>query len=170
VPIPKSIAIIPSRLADVIAAEGVTTIFLTTALFNAVARDAPDAFRSCRTVLFGGETVEPSHVRAVLFAGRPERLVHVYGPTETTTFATACSIDAVRRECGDDPDRPRDGEYASVASCAPDRVLAAPGELGRSGSVAPRVALGISAVRSHRGALHRRPGWVAVARALVSNR
>src|SRR4029078_1391351 len=37
---------------------------------------------------FGGEAVDPEWVRRVLQAGPPRRLLHVYGPTETTTFAT----------------------------------------------------------------------------------
>ena len=81
-------ALSPPRLADALARHGVTTLFLTTALFNQVARELPAAFRGLRQVLFGGEAVEPRWVEAVLRAGGPARLVHVYGPTETTTFAT----------------------------------------------------------------------------------
>ena len=39
-------------------------------------------------MLFGGEAVNPHWVRHVLESGPPERLLHVYGPTECTTFAT----------------------------------------------------------------------------------
>ena len=53
-----------------------------------MARDIPTAFRTCRQVLFGGETVEPRWVKEVLDHGGPQRLLHVYGPTEATTFAT----------------------------------------------------------------------------------
>ena len=84
----RSTALAPKALAAAIRAHGVSTLFVTTALFNAIARDAPGAFASCRQVLFGGEAVEPARVRSVLEAGAPSRLVHVYGPTETTTFAT----------------------------------------------------------------------------------
>ena len=35
-----------------------------------------------------GEAVDPTCVRDLLKAGPPERLLHVYGPTETTTYAT----------------------------------------------------------------------------------
>src|ERR1044072_3919938 len=62
-------------------------MFLTTALFNQMARELPVAFRGLRHLLFGGEAVEPKWVREVLEKGRPGRLLHVYGPTETTTFA-----------------------------------------------------------------------------------
>lgn len=68
--------------------QKVTTLFLTTALFNQIAREIPDAFRSLRQLLFGGEAVDPQWVRAVLEKGPPQRLLHVYGPTESTTSAT----------------------------------------------------------------------------------
>jgi amino acid adenylation domain-containing protein len=81
-------ALEPPRLARELRARGVTELFLTTALFNAVADEVPDAFRTVRTVMFGGEAVDPARVRKVLAAEPPERLLHVYGPTECTTFAT----------------------------------------------------------------------------------
>ena len=86
--IPPETALAPRALAGALAREGVTTLFLTTSLFNQVAREAPDAFRTLRQVLFGGETAEPRWVRAVLRAAPPARLINAYGPTETTTFAT----------------------------------------------------------------------------------
>ena len=47
----------------------------------------PAIFAPLRTVLFGGEAVDARQVRAVLRAGGPARLLNMYGPTETTTFA-----------------------------------------------------------------------------------
>jgi len=93
-PIARSVALAPRSLAQALASGGVTTAFVTTALFNAVAREAPAAFRGCTQLLFGGEAVEPRWVRQVLEAGAPARLVHVYGPTEATTFATWHEVDA----------------------------------------------------------------------------
>ncbi|MER6074420.1 amino acid adenylation domain-containing protein [Streptomyces sp. NPDC001817] len=78
----------PDRFQDAVRAHGVSVIFLTTALFNLVAEERPAAFAPLRTVLFGGEACDPRRVREVFAAGAPERLLHVYGPTETTTFAT----------------------------------------------------------------------------------
>ena len=86
--VPRMVALSPQSFAAMLEHAGITTLFLTTALFNQMARYAPGAFRGCRTVLFGGEAVEPRWVRAVLDAAPPGRLLHVYGPTETTTFAT----------------------------------------------------------------------------------
>jgi amino acid adenylation domain-containing protein/FkbM family methyltransferase len=84
----KEVALAPRQFAAQLAARGVTALFLTTALFNQVAREVPAAFAGLRTVLFGGEAVDPAAVRLVLAAGPPQRLLHVYGPTESTTFAT----------------------------------------------------------------------------------
>ncbi|HYU31238.1 MAG TPA: 2,3-diaminopropionate biosynthesis protein SbnA [Thermoanaerobaculia bacterium] len=86
--IPREVALAPAELAALLRRQGVTAIFLTTALFNQVAREAPDAFFTVRHVLFGGEAVDPGAAARVLERGGPERLLHVYGPTESTTFAT----------------------------------------------------------------------------------
>ncbi|WP_369375414.1 amino acid adenylation domain-containing protein [Streptomyces sp. cg36] len=82
-----------SRLGRVLHEHGVTVVFLTTALFNAVIDEAPDALAGTRTVLMGGELHSMPHVAAALRAYGPGRLVHVYGPTEATTFATHHPVD-----------------------------------------------------------------------------
>src|SRR5206468_801875 len=46
-------------------------------------------------LLFGGEAVTPRWVREVLHEGAPSRLLHVYGPTETVTYATWQLVTAV---------------------------------------------------------------------------
>ncbi len=86
--VPREEALSPEALVRRLASDGITALFLTTALFNQVAHHAPCAFGSLRHMLFGGEAVDPGAVQQVLAQGRPERLLHVYGPTETTTFAT----------------------------------------------------------------------------------
>jgi amino acid adenylation domain-containing protein/non-ribosomal peptide synthase protein (TIGR01720 family) len=86
--ISRDLMLQPELLSNELKEHGVTTIFLTTALFNQVARYAPEAFDECREVLFGGEKVDARWVAEVVKRGGPERLLHVYGPTETTTFAT----------------------------------------------------------------------------------
>lgn len=86
--IPKEVALTPQMLAACLRQYGVTTMFITTALFNQIAQLIPNAFHTLRTLLFGGEAVDVNWVRAVLHAGPPARLLHVYGPTESTTFST----------------------------------------------------------------------------------
>jgi amino acid adenylation domain-containing protein len=86
--VPREEVLSPEALAARLDGDGITALFLTTALFNQMARQAPGAFRGLRHLLFGGELVDPGAVREVLRQGPPERLLHVYGPTEATTFAT----------------------------------------------------------------------------------
>ncbi len=99
----RAATLAPAELIAALRREGVTALFLTTALFHLVARDAvvletTAGFAPLRHLLFGGEAVDPAAVRAVLAAGPPERLLHVYGPTEATTFATWHRVEVVPPE------------------------------------------------------------------------
>ena len=68
--------------------HGVTMAFITTQLFNQHVRARPEIFAGLDYVLFGGEKADPAAVRLCVQKGKPAHLVHVYGPTETTIFAT----------------------------------------------------------------------------------
>jgi amino acid adenylation domain-containing protein len=95
----KQTLLSPENFAAHIEQFGTTTIFLTTALFNQMARQRPSAFGSVRHVLFGGEAVDTRWVYEVLQKAPPERLLHMYGPTESTTFASWHTVgNAVRRQ------------------------------------------------------------------------
>ncbi|MGA7893825.1 MAG: amino acid adenylation domain-containing protein, partial [Candidatus Sulfotelmatobacter sp.] len=82
----------PGKLEQAIGAEKITAMFLTTALFNQIARESQGAFQSLRYLLFGGEAVDKQSVEAVLRGGKPRHFLHVYGPTEMTTFTTFYEI------------------------------------------------------------------------------
>jgi len=86
--IPTDVILAPEDFAARIEREKITAMFLTTALFNQMSRERPAAFKRLRHLLFGGEAADAKAVARVLKHGAPERLLHVYGPTETTTFAT----------------------------------------------------------------------------------
>ncbi len=84
----KDVLLSVREFSEQLRRHGVTTMFVTTALFNHLAREEPSALRGLRHMLFGGEAVDPRAVERILAHGAPERLLHVYGPTETTTFST----------------------------------------------------------------------------------
>jgi amino acid adenylation domain-containing protein len=84
----REVSLNPVEFAQFLSVRGITVMFLTTALFNQLAREVPGCFGGLRAVLFGGEAVDPASVRRVLQAGGPQRLLHVYGPTENTTFSS----------------------------------------------------------------------------------
>ncbi|WP_433654355.1 amino acid adenylation domain-containing protein [Nocardia sp. CA-128927] len=87
------VVVAPSDRAD-IAALGrllvdheVTAAFLTTRLFELFVDECPDALAGLRTVWTGGEEMPPEVFAQALRTCPKTRIVHVYGPTETTTFA-----------------------------------------------------------------------------------
>ncbi|MBW4673930.1 MAG: amino acid adenylation domain-containing protein [Desmonostoc geniculatum HA4340-LM1] len=86
--VPKSILLIPKEFAVNLRSYKVSVLFLTTALFNQLASVVPQAFASLKYLLFGGEAVDPRWVQQVLDKGAPQHLLHVYGPTENTTFSS----------------------------------------------------------------------------------
>jgi amino acid adenylation domain-containing protein len=101
--IARDVVLSPSDFAAAISRHGITAMFLTTALFNQMARESPTAFRGLRHLLFGGEAVDPKWVREVLHNGPPQRLLHVYGPTESTTFATWHAVQEVAADAATIP-------------------------------------------------------------------
>ncbi len=87
VEVPLKVVLSPESLGEYLKETGITTLFLTTTLFNQVVSRCPKAFDSLRYLLYGGEATDPNQPRSVLQEGGPDRLLHVYGPTEVTTFA-----------------------------------------------------------------------------------
>src|SRR5262249_26289603 len=86
--IPREVALSPHDFAAQLREQGISALFVTTALFNQLAREVPWAFQTLEHLLFGGEAVDPQWVQEALTQAPPRRLLHVYGPTESTTFAT----------------------------------------------------------------------------------
>jgi amino acid adenylation domain-containing protein/non-ribosomal peptide synthase protein (TIGR01720 family) len=78
----------PPGLADFVRRHEVNVAFVTTALFNRLVDEAPGMLQVLRRLYFGGQECSLPHVRRALALMRPGALVHVYGPTECTTFAS----------------------------------------------------------------------------------
>ncbi|CAL9626895.1 amino acid adenylation domain-containing protein [Streptomyces sp. enrichment culture] len=77
-----------SELGEVLRDHRVTVVFLTTALFNTVLDEAPGILDGVPSILTGGEAHSLPHMAQALSRYGPGRVVHMYGPTECTTFAT----------------------------------------------------------------------------------
>ncbi|WP_063763280.1 non-ribosomal peptide synthetase [Streptomyces sp. NRRL WC-3742] len=121
---------------------GVTTLFLTTALFHHLAARQSRVFGVLRTLAVGGEALSPEYAGAVLRAFPWLELYNVYGPTEATTFTTLHRITAA--DCtGETPvpiGRPFGGARALVLDERQEPV--APGENGELWIAGARVAQG----------------------------
>ena len=93
--IAKDVVLSSKDFAAQICEHKISTLFLTTALFNQLISEVPWAFKGIRHLLFGGEAPDPKWARELLSHGAPEWLLHVYGPTESTTFATWYLVEQV---------------------------------------------------------------------------
>jgi amino acid adenylation domain-containing protein len=86
----------PADLGDVIRRDGVTTLWLTSGLFNAVVESHVEALTTLRRVLTGGDALSVSHVESALAALPGVEIINGYGPTEGTTFTTTYAIPTQR--------------------------------------------------------------------------
>ncbi|MFF4426490.1 amino acid adenylation domain-containing protein [Streptomyces sp. NPDC001549] len=77
-----------SELKRVVEQNGVTVLFVTTALFNVIVDEAPGTLNSVRTILTGGEAHSLGHIERARNHYGDGKVVSVYGPTECSVFAT----------------------------------------------------------------------------------
>ncbi|MDR2305913.1 MAG: amino acid adenylation domain-containing protein [Paucimonas sp.] len=89
----------PARFGAALHDGGASVLFVTTALFNQYVHLIPEALGGLRILLCGGERGDPGAFRALLAQAPTLRLVHCYGPTETTTFATTSEIRVLGADC-----------------------------------------------------------------------
>ncbi|MCP4155447.1 MAG: amino acid adenylation domain-containing protein, partial [bacterium] len=93
--IAKEMAMDVTRLAGIIGRERISVFFVTTALFNTLVELDLEALKDVRKILFGGEKVSVTHVKKALGSLGKNRIIHVYGPTESTVYASYYHINQV---------------------------------------------------------------------------
>ncbi|WGU92450.1 amino acid adenylation domain-containing protein [Paenibacillus dendritiformis] len=91
--VPKELMLDMEQLSAYISAQKITMFFTTTALFNTLVEVNAHALRGLRHVLVGGEQVTMSYVDKAFQVMGPGKIIHVYGPTESTVFATFYAVD-----------------------------------------------------------------------------
>ncbi|MBV1871177.1 MAG: amino acid adenylation domain-containing protein [Gammaproteobacteria bacterium] len=79
------------QLGDEISSQGVNTLWLTAALFHSMVENHPTSLAPLRTLLAGGDQLNPHCVRSLLYRYPSLTLINGYGPTENTTF-TCCHV------------------------------------------------------------------------------
>lgn len=122
-------------LGRLIRHHGVTTLWLTAALFREVVDTDLEALRPLRQLLAGGDVLPVVQVRRVLAELPRLRLINGYGPTENTTFTCCHTIQATDASSGEVPiGRPIANSTAYVLDEAMDLVPpGSPGELYAGG-------------------------------------
>ncbi|MGG4499325.1 amino acid adenylation domain-containing protein, partial [Paenibacillus polymyxa] len=86
------------KLKDAVHSYGITTMFLTTPLFNQLSQQDLTLFEGIRELLVGGDVMSVPHMNRVLEAHPSLRISNIYGPTENTTFSTVHAIIGVQSE------------------------------------------------------------------------
>jgi amino acid adenylation domain-containing protein len=81
-------------LAGIIRRHRISTLWLTSALFNLMVEEQIDSLKSLRQLLTGGDAASFSHFSRFHSAVPSCRLINGYGPTENTTFTACKTIDA----------------------------------------------------------------------------
>ena len=92
----------PKSLAATLAAERISTV-PDDRVIQPNCRQGARGLPWAQAPPLGGEAVDPKRVAHVLEDQPPERLLHVYGPTETTTFASWHLVTHVPKEASTIP-------------------------------------------------------------------
>lgn len=79
------------EIVDTIKVHGVTTVWLTSGLFNLMVDEHLEDLKGLKHILAGGDVLSVPHVRRALKVLGPDVLINGYGPTENTTF-TCCHV------------------------------------------------------------------------------
>ncbi|MFD3995343.1 amino acid adenylation domain-containing protein [Streptomyces sp. NPDC058583] len=79
------------ELAGEITRQGITAVYFTTALFDAMASEAVESLAGLAEIWTGGDVLSAPALQRVLDTCPDTSVVHAYGPTESTVF---CSYQA----------------------------------------------------------------------------
>ena len=101
--LPKEAILDLDLLSEAIDKNNISIFFITTALFNSLVDTSIFNFERLRYVLFGGELVSLNHVKRFKEYQAATKLVHVYGPTENTTFSSYHVIEDINETLGTIP-------------------------------------------------------------------
>lgn len=91
--------LLPERVPDgamlerLVREQGVTTMWLTSSLFNSIVDEDVERLKGLDQLLVGGEALSVRHVRLAQERLTGTRLLNGYGPTEATTFASTYEIE-----------------------------------------------------------------------------
>ncbi|OLQ51131.1 non-ribosomal peptide synthetase, partial [Bacillus licheniformis] len=92
-PVKKETLLDAKQFAAYLREQRITTMWLTSPLFNQLAAKDAGMFGTLRHLIIGGDALVPHIVSKVRQASPALSLWNGYGPTENTTFSTAFQID-----------------------------------------------------------------------------
>ena len=84
----KEVILDAGKLKEVLVNHGITILHLTPQLFNQLAARDLELFAGLTYFLVGGDRVQPAYIKSVRQRFSHLKILHMYGPTENTTFST----------------------------------------------------------------------------------
>jgi tyrocidine synthetase-3 len=81
------------KLKQALRRNRVTTIWMTSPLFNQMLDLDIEVFAGLKNLLVGGDVLSPAHINRVRQRFPALNVINGYGPTENTTFSTTYSLD-----------------------------------------------------------------------------
>ncbi|MGH9340045.1 MAG: AMP-binding protein, partial [Acidobacteriota bacterium] len=90
--IEQAVLLAPDRFKRSLQTHAVNVLSLTVSLFNQYADILAEVIPLLRYLIVGADVVDPRVMARVLRECPPQHLLHAYGPTETTTFASTYEI------------------------------------------------------------------------------
>jgi amino acid adenylation domain-containing protein len=93
--IERDVLLSAPALGSALREKRITHLYQTAALFHQHVREQVDVYAGLRQLVFGAEAVGTESVRRMLREGRPERVLHEYGPTEATVWCTLEVVEEV---------------------------------------------------------------------------
>ncbi|MVP02592.1 non-ribosomal peptide synthetase, partial [Paenibacillus lutrae] len=93
--IPRETMLEIGELAALIKREQISVALITTAFFNVLVDVNVECLGHMRAIVFGGERVSVSHVQRALRHIGPGKIIHAYGPSESTVYATYYVVNEV---------------------------------------------------------------------------
>ncbi len=91
--LPKESVLSPFELKAAILRYRITTMWMTSPLFNQHMNTDPGIFAPLHTLLVGGDALSLPHINQLVSLYPELRVVNGYGPTENTTFSTTYTIE-----------------------------------------------------------------------------
>ncbi|HLP58252.1 MAG TPA: condensation domain-containing protein, partial [Candidatus Deferrimicrobium sp.] len=89
----KNVLLDAEKLKETIVKEHISIIHFTPQLLQEIVLHCPGIFEKIRCLLVGGDMVTPAVVNRLRNSYRNLEVLHMYGPTENTTFSTFFPID-----------------------------------------------------------------------------
>ncbi len=81
------------KMEEIIIENEISILHLIPQLFNQLADQYPGMFEGLKYFLVGGDIVRPEYINKVKNRYKDLNILHMYGPTENTTFSTFFSVD-----------------------------------------------------------------------------